>query len=220
MIPRTRKEAKESGARKYFTGNPCPRGHIAERYTSKGSCVECLLESVRSQKRKQYFNERYNENKDDILKRNREKYASCAETRRRRKENYEKWARENPEKVSKIKKSYKHKRRAREACGCSTSEMIKFEEESEKACFWCGIDCSEFHHLDHFVPLSRGGVHETRNFVISCPSCNIRKSSYHPRKFAKMIGYDTNKKEFVDMVNKNKEYGEVGRISITPEMLK
>lgn len=199
---------------------PCPRGHVSERYTGKGSCVQCLYESVRKQSRKQYFNERYKENKDTILKRTREKYANCEDTRRKRRCHYEKWARENPEKVAKIKKSYKHKRRAKESKGCSTSEMIKFEDMAKKICFWCGCDCSDGHHLDHFVPLARGGAHETRNFVISCPRCNISKSSYHPKKFAEMIGYDTNKKEFCDMVKNNKEYGEVGRISITPEMLK
>lgn len=24
---------------KYFTGNPCPKGHLAERYTHNGACV-------------------------------------------------------------------------------------------------------------------------------------------------------------------------------------
>ena len=36
----TRKEAKEQGLKKYFTGKPCPRGHISERYMS-GRCVAC-----------------------------------------------------------------------------------------------------------------------------------------------------------------------------------
>ena len=27
---------------RYFTGRPCKRGHIAERYVSTGACVACL----------------------------------------------------------------------------------------------------------------------------------------------------------------------------------
>ena len=38
--PKTRTEAKEIGAKYYFTGKPCKRGHISIRET-KGNCVEC-----------------------------------------------------------------------------------------------------------------------------------------------------------------------------------
>ena len=41
--PKTRKEAKQTGAKFYFTGEPCSRGHVALRKT-KGSCVECIKE--------------------------------------------------------------------------------------------------------------------------------------------------------------------------------
>ena len=40
-LPKTRAEAKATGAKYYFTGEPCKHGHIAPRKT-KGSCVECL----------------------------------------------------------------------------------------------------------------------------------------------------------------------------------
>jgi len=35
-------EAAENGDRTYFTGTACGKGHLAPRYTSTGSCVECL----------------------------------------------------------------------------------------------------------------------------------------------------------------------------------
>jgi group I intron endonuclease len=41
--PRTRKEAKATGAKFYYTGLPCERSHIAPRKT-KGCCVECMRE--------------------------------------------------------------------------------------------------------------------------------------------------------------------------------
>jgi len=37
----TRKEAKERWLPRYFTGKPCPHGHVAERWASTSSCVEC-----------------------------------------------------------------------------------------------------------------------------------------------------------------------------------
>ena len=40
-LPKTREEAKKTGSKYYFTGQPCKHGHIAARKT-KGACVECL----------------------------------------------------------------------------------------------------------------------------------------------------------------------------------
>lgn len=39
----TKKQAKSEGLKRYFTGKPCKRGHIAERTTSSGTCVMCEL---------------------------------------------------------------------------------------------------------------------------------------------------------------------------------
>lgn len=51
--PKTRKEAVLTGAKFYFTGEPCVRGHVALRKT-KGSCVECVREdwAVDNERRK------------------------------------------------------------------------------------------------------------------------------------------------------------------------
>jgi 5-methylcytosine-specific restriction endonuclease McrA len=51
--PKTRTEAKAAGAKFYFTGEPCVRGHIALRKT-KGSCLECVKEdwAVDNERRK------------------------------------------------------------------------------------------------------------------------------------------------------------------------
>lgn len=40
-------QAKAAGLKKYFTGKPCPRGHIAERYVSGATCVQCLYEGTK-----------------------------------------------------------------------------------------------------------------------------------------------------------------------------
>lgn len=34
-------EAYRQGKVRYFTGKPCKKGHISERYVNGGSCVEC-----------------------------------------------------------------------------------------------------------------------------------------------------------------------------------
>jgi len=37
----SRADAKAAGLKRYFTGKPCPRGHIAERYVNSKGCREC-----------------------------------------------------------------------------------------------------------------------------------------------------------------------------------
>jgi hypothetical protein len=41
--PKTRAEAKATGAKFYFTGEPCVRGHVTLRKT-KGACLDCVKE--------------------------------------------------------------------------------------------------------------------------------------------------------------------------------
>lgn len=46
-------------------------------------------------------------------------------------------------------------------------------------CRYCGEQCENI-HLDHVLPWSRGGCHTTSNIVVSCPTCNLRKSAKTP----------------------------------------
>lgn len=48
----TRKEAMQRGLLRYFTGKPCPHGHVAERFVSSYGCVECTKEHS-----KRYYHE-------------------------------------------------------------------------------------------------------------------------------------------------------------------
>jgi hypothetical protein len=40
--PISRADAKAFGLKRFYTGQPCIRGHDAERYTASGACVECV----------------------------------------------------------------------------------------------------------------------------------------------------------------------------------
>jgi hypothetical protein len=97
----TRKQAKELGLRKYFTGAACPHGHIAERLVSNGTCVVCAsvyIERVKTEKKEQY------------QARRKLWYLANAEKVR---ENVRKWREDNPERVKEnAKRGYvKNKRR-------------------------------------------------------------------------------------------------------------
>ena len=43
----TRQEAIAQGLRHFYTGEPCKRGHMSERYTVNGACAQCTKESTK-----------------------------------------------------------------------------------------------------------------------------------------------------------------------------
>ena len=47
-----RRQAKAEGRTRYFSTQKCPRGHVSERLTSTGRCVECHNMDVAKQRRK------------------------------------------------------------------------------------------------------------------------------------------------------------------------
>ncbi len=53
----SRKEALAKGLKRYFTGLPCPKGHIAERLTSNFNCIECNVLSNKKFNYKYYKNQ-------------------------------------------------------------------------------------------------------------------------------------------------------------------
>lgn len=70
----SRKEAVDRGLKFYFTGKPCVRGHISNRYTAKSYCLECSRESaIESQKRNK---QRKRDNQATYAKKNRDKIIS------------------------------------------------------------------------------------------------------------------------------------------------
>lgn len=44
-----------------------------------------------------------------------------------------------------------------------------------KKCYYCDEDIRERHHVDHQIPLVKGGSNEYSNLVLACPPCNMRK---------------------------------------------
>ena len=52
-------------------------------------------------------------------------------------------------------------------------------------CFYCG---GLFTHIDHYMPLSKGGSHTLDNVRPSCEPCNLTKSNKLPDDFIKYKG--------------------------------
>ena len=80
------------------------------------------------------------------------------------------------------------RRRARElqAEGTHTAGDIRDQYTRQKGkCFWCGGRVGKQYHVDHVVPLSRGGGDGPDNLVIACAACNLQKGDKLPHEWAK-----------------------------------
>jgi 5-methylcytosine-specific restriction endonuclease McrA len=78
------------------------------------------------------------------------------------------------------------RRRAREAAaqGQHTKEDVQRQYQAQKGkCYWCGKDVSNVYHLDHVIPLAKGGSNGPENLVIACPSCNLSKRDKLPHEW-------------------------------------
>jgi 5-methylcytosine-specific restriction endonuclease McrA len=71
----------------------------------------------------------------------------------------------------------------------SQSEIDNLLNNNNNQCFYCkifvkrGINL----HLDHKVPLNRGGNHHINNLVPSCASCNLRKGTKTAEEFLSIM---------------------------------
>lgn len=61
-------------------------------------------------------------------------------------------------------------------------DPISREEIMERdgyVCYLCGKECSHDEiHIDHVMPISRGGKHVASNLRVACSTCNLRKRSF------------------------------------------
>ena len=88
-----------------------------------------------------------------------------------------------------VRKNSDHKRRSITRQGDVTTQQLLELEQSAKVCYWCGVSLKgKKIHIDHYIPLSKGGEHTLSNLVVSCAKCNISKSSKDPLKFAQSVG--------------------------------
>jgi len=189
-LPKTCAEAKATGAKYYFTGEPCKHGHIAPRKT-KGACLDCIKDEWKrgSETRAEYFR-KYNQ-RDEVKERKHEWYEQNREaviarantTPDHRKREYRKtWADNN---LLSIRANTKVRRRKhREA----TPPWLTRAQKSEmRALYQAAILSSqttgEQYVVDHIYPLRSEvvcGLHVPWNLRIITQKENLEKSNKMP----------------------------------------
>ena len=184
--PKTRAEAKATGATHYFTGVPCTRGHIAIRKT-KGSCVECMKEdwAIDNEKRKgrpkseaaKAAGKRYyQKNRYVVIARAAARPAS--EVRQYKDKHKEK----NPEYYKALTSVRKRRHRA------ATPKWVGAEEKKDIRQMYLEAQrltklTGERYVVDHVYPLISDevcGLHTLRNLRIMTQAENLIKSNKMP----------------------------------------
>lgn len=100
----------------------------------------------------------------------------------------ERWLREKASKAWRCDAYRAHIRnyqaRKRGAPGKHTGEDREAQYRRQHGrCYWCGEKVGAKYHVDHVVPLARGGTNWPSNLVIACPRCNREKGAKMPHEF-------------------------------------
>ena len=100
-------------------------------------------------------------------------------------EYYKDWASRNRDKVN-LKKHRYYARRRQQLGEVSPDIVDRLLVEQSGRCLYCNRELQEY-HLEHMIPVSRGGMHDDINLCLSCPSCNYRKKDKTAEEFQQQI---------------------------------
>lgn len=161
--------ARERGFRHYLTGEPCSRGHYSLRNTKNKQCIAChrdrqakaRAEPGFKEKRAAYDRERWLNDRDYLVSKNKSYYAKNADAVNAQKREY--WA-NNKDKMHEARDLWRannmarilhlnalRKRQIKMATPpwADKSAILNVYEEAERLTEQTGV----VHHVDHVIPL-------------------------------------------------------------------
>jgi 5-methylcytosine-specific restriction endonuclease McrA len=185
------------------------RGNLLGKFGLSAECKTCLTSRWKSIPQQQ--KQKYNENKRNWINSNPDKKEERKKYRKeydkknpeivkkmkksyyeRHKEYIIKKVKEYREthpgysKIEKEKNAEKHsKRRARKILTGGNFTKYDVRERIDKQnglCFYCKSTLVNY-HVDHYIPLAKGGDNSPSNIVVACPSCNLKKGDLMPDIF-------------------------------------
>lgn len=98
------------------------------------------------------------------------------------------WQAANPERKRMHARMRIHRKRVQGGEKITLAQVQGILDAQKGKCFYCRKKLDEY-HIDHFIPLAKGGKHALSNLVVACPNCNARKHAKDPLEFM-MLGGD------------------------------
>lgn len=167
----TRELAKSQGC-KLYTGKPCRYGHCGLRYVSSGMCVDCMrIWNKENHHAKKPGTLRWlRANKDAVHRRYKKAYAK--------------------HRIKYLERSKKNYGRRKGAIGShDLSDIQDILRLQGFKCAYCSAVIKKKYHMDHIIPVSRGGSNMRSNLQATCASCNLSKHANDPIVFARKKGF-------------------------------
>lgn len=202
----SRAAAKALGRERFFTGNPCVQGHIAERFCARGQCVECAHKATRNWYDRNRAQKRALDQKRIQKKRISDRAWRVANAQEAA-DTTRQWRIANPERAiaaDRNKRAAKpakyrlisrlngHVRRARitfqEPDTVSADEIAELLIKQRRRCAICGKPLRGGFEVDHIVPIARRGRHSRRNLQLVHGRCNRKKGARDPIEFFRAMG--------------------------------
>lgn len=107
--------------------------------------------------------------------------------RRAAAERTKQWAKNNPDRVKTNARNGKQKRK--NVPGKHTAQDIAAIIKLQKGkCAYCKVKLGKKRHIDHIVPVSKGGTNDRQNLQITCIPCNLTKGARDPIFHAQTLG--------------------------------
>jgi len=163
-------------------------------------CIECHKKYLQDNKEKiKLKTKQYRLDHKDEIKYSEKKYKEANKEKvAEQKRNYEL---NNKDKIKEVRSKYRktkigrliqknknHTRRAFTKKGDVTTSQLAELQQNAKLCYWCKTSLKNIGtHIDHYIPISKGGKHTISNLVISCKSCNLKKGAKLPSEFVNLI---------------------------------
>lgn len=162
------------------TCKPCRAIVAAERDPAKRKASDERFRRSHPEYYRTYGANWYQANKPRVLARRKERAPEL-------KAYFKQWAKDNPERVA----AKRARRRASKLACTVASASAEAVSARIRLYGGCCAYCSngKFEHLDHAIPLTRGGSSCAANLFPACRDCNLQKGSKKPSEWAGFSGF-------------------------------